>query len=248
MADESEPPLGPKGPGPHAVDPNAMKPHGPAEGERLALEGRTAIKISGGASVTAHAGELGTGSTQVSLEGAEARALAGDASVGRASGNSAVADAGASVATATGSTVVFENSDGASFIGRVSPASPESVVRRIERDPDLYSRLAKDAASQIGSALAELDAQKPNEASALIGYANISRVLTSLKANLETIAADIDGAIATTSPEARATRLRRAADVALKLWDQVIDWVDNNTNNVALVIAQMGLAGTIAEL
>jgi hypothetical protein len=104
----------------------------------------------------------------------------------------------------------------------------------------------EDAASQISSALAELDAQKPNEASALIGYANISRVLTSLKANFEDIAADVDGAISTTLAEARATRLRRAADVALKSWDQVIDWVDNNTDNVALVIAQMGLAGTIA--
>jgi hypothetical protein len=167
MADKLE---SPRGPEPHAVDPNAMRPHGPAEAERLALEGRTAIKISGGAGVTPHAGEFGTGSTQVSLEGAEARALAGDVSAGMASGTSAGAGAGASVATATGSTVVFENSDEASFTERVAPASPESVVRRIERDPDLYSRLAKDAASQISSALAELDAQKPNDASALIGY------------------------------------------------------------------------------
>jgi hypothetical protein len=106
MSDEADKPTGPRGPYPTKTDPNAMRPHGPAEsGDRLALQGRVTIQNKGGAVARGQAAELGAGPAVNRLTGAEGRGqVAGeDVGVGSAAGSSTANGVGASIAEATGS-------------------------------------------------------------------------------------------------------------------------------------------------
>ena len=122
----------------------------------------------------------------------------------------------------------------------------QAIAQRMEGDVDLFAHLAANAAQQIQSTIEQLEAQKPNEPDALDGYANVSLVLNDLKSNFETIALELEAAKTTRAPALKASRIEKAAQVALKVYDEVIAWFDKNPGRAGLVIAQAGLAGTIA--
>jgi hypothetical protein len=127
------------------------------------------------------------------------------------------------------------------------PLRMAAIEAKISQDPNASAVLAADTARQIQAALDQLDAQKPNETDALEGYANISRVLISWKIGFEAVAFEIELSNSAISTEVKASRIRRAAEAALKVSDEIVSYIEDNTSKVALVIAQMGLAGIISS-
>jgi hypothetical protein len=121
-----------------------------------------------------------------------------------------------------------------------------AIEAKISQNPHASAALAADTARQIQAALDRLDAQKPNENDALEAYANISRVVVSWKIGFETVAFEIEQSTSAISTDVKALRIRRAAEAALKVSDEIVSYFENNAGKVGPVIAQMGLAGIIA--
>ena len=129
---------------------------------------------------------------------------------------------------------------------RMEALRREAIEAKISQDHQASVLLAANVARQIQVALDRLNAQKPNEIDALAGYANFSDVLIGRKIGFETVAFEIEQGDSEIAQEVRDSRFRRAAEAALKVCDEIVSYFEKNPEKVALVIAQMGLAGTIS--
>jgi hypothetical protein len=193
----------------------------------------TAISARGG--VVVEAGSLAS-ERHAGIAGAAAQALAGE--VGVSIQDSVIFNGPGSVAS--------ESPDVVEIFGSVElPVTIDSVARRLGRAPELYSALMKDAAGQIGTALTSLEAQKPNDPETLDGYGYVVRVLEGLKSNFEDVATDLDLVAAITSDADKRSAARRVAEALLQIGNELIGFLEDNPKTIAIVIAQMGLAGTI---
>lgn len=124
--------------------------------------------------------------------------------------------------------------------------SVESVAERFSRNPKLFAALAADAAAQIRVKISDLESRKPNDPDALVNWSEVTDVLQKVEQQLETISIDLEQAGNTQSAPEKQSRLQRAAETSLAIFDAMNDWAEANAKVVGTVLMQMTLAGTIA--
>jgi uncharacterized protein YjbI with pentapeptide repeats len=122
----------------------------------------------------------------------------------------------------------------------------QTSALRIANDPRLFQELAEYAARSIRRELEALDAKIPNDAAALEGYKTVRATLVGLQIGFEDLASTVRASIDLPDPVHRATFLEKAARAAFSMCQGFVAFLDENGEKAGRVIAELGLAGTIA--
>jgi uncharacterized protein YjbI with pentapeptide repeats len=125
-------------------------------------------------------------------------------------------------------------------------AAVEAIALRIATEPQIFESLARYAARSIKNELEALDAKIPNEPGALEGYKTVRAVLAGLQTGFESLADTVHASITLTNSTERVAFLRKAAQAAQSMCVGFVDWMNEHGNKAGRVIAELGLAGTIA--
>lgn len=124
--------------------------------------------------------------------------------------------------------------------------SVESVAERLSANPEVSAALAASVASEIRSKISELEAQKPNDPETLNGWEVTTSILKETSNKLEAISGELNAAKDAPSPAEKQDRLKRAAKIAVAIYDEMLNWFESNPKNVGSVLAQMTVAASIS--
>lgn len=162
----------------------------------------------------------------------------------RASGVGRVAGEFARVSAASGA--ILGNVTLKATAEVIPAVAVQTSALRIANDPQLFQELAEYAARSIRRELEALDAKIPNDASALEGYKTVRATLAGLQTGFEDLASTVRASSDLPDAVHRATFLEKAARAAFSMCQGFVTFLDENGGKAGRVIAELGLAGTIA--